>query len=419
METVTNYLSNQTLDFTKSFYTMKFAEGVNGSSWNMHFPYRCARLRALVDNYKGSNRYSTFYISKENPNVRSFNEADITGRKRTINAPVGELKELCSLMSDELTDWTKGLVWMKGFNAEENVKTNAVAHKKAQHLINIDLKDFFHQFKRKDIERFSEGVFNWNKHTARKFARLVTFENKLVQGNPVSPALTNIATTHLDIRIQKFCKKLNLNYTRYADDITISSNCEKIKSKVIKFLLVNIIKDEGFSVNPNKIIVSKNQMEATGMTIQDGKVAPKKTKIRNKLRLFRHLKSLGIQETNRLSKLGLPISIDAMIQGYMSWLNMEFWEPKPLRASVSHYKKLWKIRAKRKAKESERRILMCQSGMLSGKVRIKKWEQIKDNTKIFDCKYILCERHGTTGCDSNCKYFNKAEALRIPKVQSV
>ena len=421
MERLANYMTNETLDFTRNFYTTKFAEGESRTAWNMAFNYRCARLRALVDNYQGSRGYSTFYISKERPNLKSFDLKDLGyDRYRTINAPKGDLKALCREIAEELGIWTQRLVWMKGFNKDENVKTNALVHRNAKHIVNIDLKDFFHQFNRKDVARIAENLFNWNKHTARKFSQLVTYENKLVQGNPVSPVFTNIATTHLDIRLQKFCKKLGLNFSRYADDITISSDGDKIKSKVIKYLLVNIISNEGFQVNPKKITVSKTQMEATGLTIQNGKVAPKKTKIKHKLRLFKYLESKGIHNTKRLNKLGQPIEIKSMILGYLSWFHIEHWEPKPLKSPVTHYKRLWRINAKRKKQNAERRILMCQSSLSNPSlVRKSKWERIKDNSKIFDCKWLLCERHSTTGCDSKCKYFNTAEAQRTTRVESL
>ena len=53
---------------------------------------------------------------------------------------------------------------------------------------------------------------------------LCTYEGYLPQGAPTSPYLSNLILRDFDKKIQQICSSLNYTYTRYADDITISSN---------------------------------------------------------------------------------------------------------------------------------------------------------------------------------------------------
>ena len=55
-------------------------------------------------------------------------------------------------------------------------------------------------------------------------AQIVCYKGKLPQGAPSSPVITNLICGSLDYRISKLSKKYKLDYTRYADDITFSTN---------------------------------------------------------------------------------------------------------------------------------------------------------------------------------------------------
>ncbi|MFX7764403.1 reverse transcriptase domain-containing protein, partial [Acinetobacter baumannii] len=48
----------------------------------------------------------------------------------------------------------------------------------------------------------------------------------LPQGAPTSPALSNLVARKLDKRLAGFARKMGLNYTRYADDLTFSGPAE-------------------------------------------------------------------------------------------------------------------------------------------------------------------------------------------------
>lgn len=100
----------------------------------------------------------------------------------------------------------------------------------------------------------------------------------LPQGAPTSPALSNIISIKLDNRMLAFAKKMDLKYTRYADDLAISG--EKLPTKFIDYI-TKIIEDEGFKVNTGKtqLYSGKGKRILTGVSISTDKLkAPKEYK---------------------------------------------------------------------------------------------------------------------------------------------
>ena len=104
-------------------------------------------------------------------------------------------------------------------------------------------------------------------------------ENKppiLPQGAPTSPMLSNILATKMDYRFEALARKLNFNYSRYADDLTFSIKKEG-KLPSLK-LIAKIISDEGFFINDKKTKYMKKgcKQYVTGLTTTNGTNVAKK-----------------------------------------------------------------------------------------------------------------------------------------------
>lgn len=66
--------------------------------------------------------------------------------------------------------------------------------------------------------------FQLPKEVATIIAQLSCYMGHLPQGAPSSPIITNLICQILDMRLLKLAKKYKLDYTRYADDLTFSTN---------------------------------------------------------------------------------------------------------------------------------------------------------------------------------------------------
>jgi hypothetical protein len=94
--------------------------------------------------------------------------------------------------------------------------------------------------------------------------------NVLPQGAATSPVLTNIVCQRLDFLLTGVAKRFGLKYTRYADDITFSSNHNVFKEdgEFIKELK-RIIAQQGFHIKASKVRLQDTayRQEVTGLIV--------------------------------------------------------------------------------------------------------------------------------------------------------
>lgn len=97
---------------------------------------------------------------------------------------------------------------------------------------------------------------------------IVTFDDKLVQGIATSPIISNIVFRQLDIRIEKYCRKLGVEYSRYADDLLFSS---EIKSKIHGDFFIGkiakILSSKSFNLNHKKTIKADKELCINGYVV--------------------------------------------------------------------------------------------------------------------------------------------------------
>ncbi len=100
-----------------------------------------------------------------------------------------------------------------GFWFGRNPASNATAHIGYRYTYCLDMKDFF--------DSIQEGLL---RNVPKSLRKLSLIKGAPRQGLPTSPILSNIAMHPIDLKIMKMAHPSNVVYTRYADDITISSN---------------------------------------------------------------------------------------------------------------------------------------------------------------------------------------------------
>ena len=111
-----------------------------------------------------------------------------------------------------------------GFVLDKNVATNAKGHVKKKYVFNIDLENFFDQIHFGRVRgMLMKPPYNLGEEAALVISQIACYKGKLPQGAPTSPILTNMVCAPLDTQLTKLAKKYNLQYSRYADDITFST----------------------------------------------------------------------------------------------------------------------------------------------------------------------------------------------------
>lgn len=183
----------------------------------------------------------------------------------------GVEKSLCAFEENGKVDSNV----IQGFRYGRSPVSNAWMHVGFKFTLSMDLADFF------------DSV---NASHLKGLVRSEVIEKGLVdgaprQGLPSSPAICNLAATKMDSAICRFIKKnkLNVVYTRYADDLSLSFNDRDLYC-LLRDRVKNIVGKCGFKLNPNKTRLqsaSFGNREITGvMAGEDGVSVSRKFKRR-------------------------------------------------------------------------------------------------------------------------------------------
>lgn len=200
----------------------------------------------------------------------SFYKNKKSGSKRTIDAPNQELKGIQAWILRNILEHIDVHNSCHGFVKNRGIRTNAKQHLNKKYVCRLDLKDFFPSI---DITRVKQVFKKYTNDvvSAEILSRLCTFQSYLPQGAVTSPAISNIVFIKCDKSIEKTCGAKRIIYTRYADDLTFSSNNrERIFETISK--VKKIIHKNGFEINNNKtqFFGGKGPIRVTGVNLNPG-----------------------------------------------------------------------------------------------------------------------------------------------------
>lgn len=231
------------------------------------------------------------YVKPVTEKYKSFEIPKKTGGVRLINAPSEDLKYLQKRLSKLLQDCISEINTLKnikstlshGFRPKCSIITNAHVHRNKRYVFNIDLNNFFGEINFGRVR----GYFISNKNFALKsdvatvLAQIACHDNQLPQGSPCSPVISNLIGHLLDIRLAELAKQVSCTYSRYADDITFSTNRRDFPSKVgfrnvtsphkwvVGKKLEKIVIRTGFSINESKTRMQymNSRQDVTGLVV--------------------------------------------------------------------------------------------------------------------------------------------------------
>jgi RNA-directed DNA polymerase len=217
---------------------------------------------AFTTDEKRRKRYTRFFIKKK------------SGKSREILAPIPKLKLIQRCINVMLYSVYIPQESAYGFVPGKSIFDNAKVHAGSAFVYNIDVQDFFPSIYFKRVKKVLElppfNLTGEREPIAFMIANLCSENGVLPQGAPTSPFLTNIICQRLDRRLSEFAKKLNARYSRYADDITFSSN-DFVFTKRFRDKLEKILMDERFTINPEKTRIQGKayRQEVTGLTVNE------------------------------------------------------------------------------------------------------------------------------------------------------
>lgn len=204
--------------------------------------------------------------------------------ERILNVPNLSLKVVQKWILKEILEKIFVSEQAMAFVPHKNgLRENAERHKKNIFLLEMDITNFFGTITEQQVYTLFCNI-GYNSKVASVLANLCTYDNYLPQGAVTSPYIANLVCYHMDARINGYCSRKDIVYTRYADDLTFSSDNRTLLNKIEKFIKY-IVTDEGFTINDKKTRYLSNDVKktVTGITINDDSIHVDK-KIKRDLR---------------------------------------------------------------------------------------------------------------------------------------
>ena len=140
--------------------------------------------------------------------------------------------------------------------------------------LRIDISDFFGTISRDLLEETLEyyvvcSSTEEKEKIIESLLEILLYNGKLIQGTPVAPVVSNIILRTVDIRIQRYCDKQGIAYSRYVDDLLFSSEESKALNKDFCRTIERILKSKGFSINYDKLRKTQNCITLNGFVIDE------------------------------------------------------------------------------------------------------------------------------------------------------
>lgn len=242
------------------------------------------------------NLYSLLKVNplQSNPVIlyKEFIIPKKSGKKRVIESPSNELKKiqkrlnwyLSGIYSRYRHPCNFGMVKFQ----ENPLVESAKRHVGKQYLYSIDIADFYPSIKRELVKNiFLRAPFHFSEELAEHLTFLTTYKGHLPTGAPTSPTLSNLLLYTIDEEIKSLSDELGITYTRYADDLSFSSDKQMVwttfQNKLFALLL-----SRSFTINWKKTRFKKHTQRqgVTGLIVNE-KVNIDRRYIR-KLRAINH-----------------------------------------------------------------------------------------------------------------------------------
>ncbi len=205
-----------------------------------------------------------------------------------------------------------------GFVPGRSIVSNARPHARQDLVVNLDLENFFPSVGFPRVRRVFERA-GYSPAVATVLGllctecprRAVVYGDRtyqvatgprgLPQGACTSPALSNQVALRLDRRLTGLARRLDLVYSRYADDLTFSGPAA-LEPRLGYFLgaVERIIVEEGFALNAKKTRVQRRhaRQTVTGLVVNERPSVPRR-ELRRLRAILHHARHEGLEAQNR------------------------------------------------------------------------------------------------------------------------
>lgn len=195
-----------------------------------------------------------------------------------------------------------------------SLKENALSHVGKKIILKLDILNFFDSISFMNVYSACFPIAYFPKEIGMLLTYLCTYCERLPQGAPTSPYISNLIMREFDEKLGKWCCAREISYTRYSDDMTFSGDFSP--SEVISYV-GKLLSRLGLELNKDKIHVIKEsrQQNVTGIVVNQKIHTGTKYRKRIRQEIY-YIKKYGID--SHLNRIGYDLSKD-------KYLNSLYW----------------------------------------------------------------------------------------------
>lgn len=249
---------------------------------------------------------------------------------RNVAQPAKQVKALQRLYISELFSKLQIHEAATAYKSGASIQKNAQQHLNNRFLLKLDFENFFPSITYKTIYRYFANlkVSGLTEIDIIVICNLVCRNGGLVIGSPSSPIISNAIMFEFDKILAEKMQHLSITYTRYADDMTFSTNTPNILGNCAAE--VNSVVSElnlELKLNSNKTVYTskKRLRKVTGVTLtSDNKLSVGRQRKRKIKSLFLKLihDQLTVEQAHSLQgEIAYIISIEPY---YLENLNRKY-----------------------------------------------------------------------------------------------
>ncbi|OGD63079.1 hypothetical protein A3A71_03770 [Candidatus Berkelbacteria bacterium RIFCSPLOWO2_01_FULL_50_28] len=202
-------------------------------------------------------------------------------KRRHISAPNAQMREVHSALISYLRSLPADLSAATGARKGHSSITNIFPHRNNRYFLLLDIKDAYGTV---DEEKLVQVLLEldptlprdlFGSEVVTQFLQRYCLNNKggLLTGAPASPDLYNLyVAVLLDSKLIELCKQYGLTYTRYLDDITLSSMTRIGKKK--RQAIYGLMREAGLVIHESKtqiLDLNRGPVKIAGFTLNQNR----------------------------------------------------------------------------------------------------------------------------------------------------
>ena len=245
--------------------------------------------------YAVSNTLDRHYVRRQIPKP--------SGGVRELSVPDPLLKHIQRQILRELLVHMPVSPYATAYRYGGGTLRNAAPHVGKPCVLKLDIHHFFDSILYSAVKETAFPAVIYAENLRVLLTMLCYERDRLPQGAPTSPCITNLLLRDFDGQVGAWCRAHQIAYTRYCDDMTFSGDFRR--EEVLRFVEPRL-RERGFFLNAAKTkwLPADRRQTVTGLVVNQTLNVPAgdRRKLRQELHFCRkfgvsgHMARAGIQE---------------------------------------------------------------------------------------------------------------------------